>query len=75
MSRSRRIGRGITRPFRWLKDYILSSVVELKQVTWPTRSSVTQYTVLTLATIVVSLVVLTVVDYGLKQLSQNFLLR
>ncbi len=75
MNQLRRIGRILTRPFAWLREYLISSVTELRHVTWPTRTELTQYTVLTLATIVVSVVVLSGIDYGLQLLSQRFLIR
>ncbi len=58
-----------------VKDYCIGSVTELKQVSWPNRSALTQYTVLTLVTIAISVAVITGIDYGLQNLSQRFLIR
>ncbi len=63
------------RGFGAVRDYGAGSVMELKQVSWPSRLAVTQYTVLTLITIGISVAVITGVDYGLQILSQRFLIR
>lgn len=55
--------------------YFSGSYREIKQVTWPTRTALTHYTVLTLVTIAVCVVIITGIDYGLQLLSQRFLIR
>lgn len=56
-------------------NYFGGAVKELKLVTWPTRSDLIRYTIITLVTIGVSVTVITGIDYGLQLLSQRFLIR
>ena len=61
--------------FSSIGGFVKGSVHELKLVTWPTRVEVTQYTVLTIVTIGISIAIITGLDYGLQALSQRFLIR
>ncbi len=62
-------------PFRFVIQYFQGAYREFRQVTWPTRESLWQYTVLVTATIIVSALVLTAFDYAMQQLTQHYLIR
>lgn len=55
--------------------YIRSSLVELKQVTWPTRPKSRQLTTAVLIFAIVFGTVVAIVDYGLDKLFRNILLK
>ena len=55
-------------------QYIRGSIAELRQVTWPTRKEVLQYTVIILVSIVVAMFVVALVDYGLGFIVDTFLI-
>ncbi len=62
-------------PFRFVIQYFQGAYNEFRQVTWPTRQSLVQYTVLVTVTIVISAALLTAFDYGLEQLTTRYLIR
>jgi preprotein translocase SecE subunit len=70
-----KVFRGILRPFTLLIEYLRGAYKEFKHVEWPSRQAVVQYTVLVMITIVVGSLVLTAFDYGLKQLTEHYLIR
>ncbi|HEY1074698.1 MAG TPA: preprotein translocase subunit SecE [Patescibacteria group bacterium] len=61
-------------PFRLVVQYLKGAYQELRQVSWPSRQAVLQYSLLVIVTIVISVAVLTVFDYGLQQLANRYLL-
>lgn len=62
-------------PFRLIVQYLQGAYREFRQVTWPSRKAVVQYTVLVLVTIAVSVLILMAFDYGLRQVADRYLIR
>lgn len=62
-------------PFRLVVQYLKGAYQELRQVSWPSRQDVVQYTILVTVTIIVSVAILTAYDYGFQQLADRYLLR
>jgi preprotein translocase SecE subunit len=62
-------------PFRLVVQYLQGSYKEFRQTTWPSRDAIIRYTILVTVTIVLSAVILTGFDYGMKQLTDRFLIR
>lgn len=65
----------IALPFRFVIQYVQGAAREIRQVTWPTRTQLVQYTILVVATLIVAGAVLALFDYGLQQLTTRYLLR
>jgi preprotein translocase SecE subunit len=55
--------------------YMRDAYRELRTVTWPTRQQITQYTIVVLATIGMSVLILSGFDYLFQQLTQRYLIR
>ncbi len=60
---------------RSVVQYFQGAYREFTLVTWPTRAAVTQYTILVIVTIVVTTLILTAFDYGMQQLTNQYLIR
>lgn len=60
---------------RLIVQYFQGAYYEFRRVTWPSRSSVVNYTVVVIVTVIVSVLVLTAFDYGLQQLANRYLIR
>lgn len=55
-------------------QYIRGSIAELRQVTWPTRKEVLRYTLIILASVIVAMLIVALVDYGLGYIVDTFLI-
>lgn len=62
-------------PFRFIVEYFHGAVAELRHVTWPSRSEIIRYSILVLATIGIGAAVLMALDYGLRALTERYLIR
>lgn len=58
-----------------LVNYIKGSIDELRHVVWPTRRQVIEYTVIVLVSVGIATGLVVLVDYGLEQLVNQFLLK
>lgn len=63
----------LVKPFRSIVEYVQGAYAEFRRVTWPTREAVIRYTLLVIATVVVSGLIITAFDYGMKQLTDRYL--
>jgi len=55
-------------PAKTLKDYIFSSLSELKKVTWPSRKETIRYSILVTAVSVFVAIFFAILDFGLGRL-------
>lgn len=62
-------------PFRSIVEYIQGSYREFRLVTWPSREAIIQYTILVTVSIIISVLILTVLDYGLQHTTNRYLIR
>lgn len=62
-------------PFRFIVEYFQGAFTELRHVTWPSRNEIIRYSILVLATIGVGAAALTALDYGLRALTERYLIR
>jgi preprotein translocase subunit SecE len=62
-------------PFRFIVEYFQGAIAELRHVTWPTRTEIIRYSILVLATIGVGGLVIMALDYGLRTLTERYLIR
>ena len=58
-----------------IKNFFLGSFEELKKVTWPSRKEVTSHTIIVIVSIIVSMLVISAIDYGLFYIVQMGLYR
>lgn len=59
---------------RWLaasRNYLVTAYTELGKVIWPTRPEVIRHTWIIVLSVVISMVILGLVDYGLTSLLQK----
>jgi len=49
-------------------NYFRGSIDELKKVSWPTRQETVRYSIVVIVAIIISVGILTLVDYGLSSL-------
>lgn len=49
-----------------LNNYIKGSIDELKKVTWPTRDETVWFSIIVIIATIISVGILTIVDYGLS---------
>jgi preprotein translocase SecE subunit len=68
MNRALNYGSGIV-------QYVKGAYGELRTVTWPNRQQITQYTVIVLVTIAISVLIISGFDYLFQQLTQRYLIR
>lgn len=54
--------------FAKIINYFSSSFEELKKVVWPSRAEVTSHTIIVVLSIVVSMAIIALLDYGLFNL-------
>jgi len=54
-----------------IKNFFVGSYEELKKVVWPSRKEVINHTIIVILTIIISVAILTVIDYGLYGLLQK----
>jgi len=51
-----------------IKDYFVGVIGEVKKITWPTRSQVTNQTTIVIVTVVVVAIIFALVDFGFNEL-------
>lgn len=54
--------------FRRLREYIVSSFLELQKVIWPSRRDVVSHTATIVVTVIISVIILGLFDFGLTEL-------
>jgi len=62
------------RIFLALKNYILGAIEELKRVSWPKKDEAVNYIIIVIASIVISVLAVAMIDWGLAKL-MDFVLR
>ena len=50
-----------------IKSYFQGVISELKKVTWPTRADVVNHTLIVIVSVIISIGVVTVIDFGLSK--------
>jgi preprotein translocase SecE subunit len=65
----------IGQPFKQFASYLRESVVELRQVAWPTRSQTAQYTLVVTVAVLVVVALTAALDYGLSTLFERIIER
>lgn len=61
--------------FNIVKNYFVSTYVELTKVTWLTRDMLIKHTIIVLVAILVTMVIIGAMDYGLSALIKWIILR
>ncbi len=58
-----------------LINYFSQSIAELRQVVWPTRQMVIQYTAVILVSVAVAMLLVASLDYGLGLIVDRFIIK
>ncbi len=61
--------------FRAVAAYFQGSYNELRQVVWPTRREVIQYTAIIIVSVAVTTLIIAILDYGLTLLVNHYLIK
>jgi len=56
--------------FSQIKDYFVQAYLELRKVSWPSRQEIFSHTIMVLASIVITMLVILMVDLGLSKFVQ-----